>query len=152
MKTLLAALVVVLAAGPAFAKGTSYPSAGQQKDMTQISQAELNRLHAEIDRLQRENEALKQDWARHPQASTEVPTRPRVAITVGEVKQVTPRFVDIRDAEGQTRRLMIDRQTQTTRDGDPVALGELQPGTNVRATYDLRGNAVRATQIELMPK
>jgi colicin import membrane protein len=73
--------------------------------------------------------------------------RNRLTVT-GEVAAVGPNLVIIRGAEPQPLRLTVSEDTQVLVGGQPSSVSELEPGSEVRVTYEIERGRQVAVRIE----
>lgn len=74
------------------------------------------------------------------------------AIYSGTVQEVEPRALVLADEEGSLLTLEVDSNTRVLRNGRRIPLGQLQPGTRVRATVDLlTGGRNEAVEVLVQP-
>ncbi|MET0401431.1 MAG: hypothetical protein ABW123_03470 [Cystobacter sp.] len=70
----------------------------------------------------------------------------------GRVLSVTPSELVLEMVAGSASTLSLARDVQVLRDGQPVALGELESGTRVRTSANLVAPGNPVTRIEILPK
>ena len=68
----------------------------------------------------------------------------------GTVARAFEGKLQLHEADGKRIVLSTDDRTQVARDGQPVALDALQPGTAVRASYVIEGNVWMARQVDVL--
>ncbi len=77
---------------------------------------------------------------------------PLLGAVSGTVAEASEGGLQLRDASGESIVLTTDGQTQVVRDGRPVGLESLQPGTEVRASYVIDGEDWRARRVDVVPR
>lgn len=76
---------------------------------------------------------------------------PLLGAVSGTVAGASEGELQLREAGGESVVLTTDGQTQVVRDGRPVGLDSLQPGTEVRASYVIDGEEWRARRVDVVP-
>lgn len=76
---------------------------------------------------------------------------PLIGAVSGTVASASEGALQLREASGERLVLTTDGQTQVMRDGRPVGLESLQPGTEVRASYVIDGEEWRARRVDVVP-
>jgi hypothetical protein len=76
---------------------------------------------------------------------------PLVGSVAGTVARASEGHLQLRDEGGKDIVLSTDTRTRVVRDGRPVTLEALQPGSEVRASYVIQGEEWMARQVEVVP-
>jgi hypothetical protein len=76
---------------------------------------------------------------------------PLLGAVSGTVAGTSEGGLQLREASGESLVLTTDGQTQVMRDGRPVGLESLRPGTEVRASYVIDGEEWRARRVDVVP-
>jgi Cu/Ag efflux protein CusF len=70
---------------------------------------------------------------------------------LGQVVTVSPESVSVRGEDKEVQTLAVDEKTVVLREGQRLELSRLQPGDEVRAAVEQRGNQTVATRITVEP-
>jgi hypothetical protein len=76
---------------------------------------------------------------------------PLIGSVSGTVTGASEGELQLREAGGKSLVLTTDGETRVVRDGRPVGLESLQPGTEVRASYVIDGEEWRARELDVVP-
>ncbi|PTL83108.1 hypothetical protein [Vitiosangium sp. GDMCC 1.1324] len=75
---------------------------------------------------------------------------PQTGTVAGTVAKASGGELQLREADGKRVVLSTDGQTQVLRNGHPVGLDALQPGSEVRASYVMDGGEWKARQVDVV--
>ncbi|WNG51183.1 hypothetical protein F0U60_48915 [Archangium minus] len=75
---------------------------------------------------------------------------PLTGSVAGTVAQTAGSALHLHEADGKRIVLNTDGQTRVVRDGQPVGLEALQPGTEVRASYVISGTDWMAREVDVV--
>ncbi|HYO56147.1 hypothetical protein [Archangium sp.] len=76
---------------------------------------------------------------------------PLLGSVSGTVARTSGDALQLHEAGGKRVVLTTDGQTRVVRNGQPLGLEALQPGTEVRASYVIDGEEWRARQVDVVP-
>lgn len=120
-----------------------------EQRLSQALQEERQRTAAAIQAQQQAQQQVQQAQAVAAQSQERALELQRNRLTVtGEVAAVGPNLVIIRGAEPQPLRLTVSQDTQVLVDGQPSSVTELEPGSEVRVTYQIERGRQVAVRIE----
>lgn len=126
----------------------------QQKAQQQQSEAQQSQAQA-----QQQGQSAQQNASEAQQRASEAQNAQQSASasqqpgsTAGGEEQITGKLAKVSDTELQLdsvpQPLKIDSSTQVTLDGQPASAAQLQPGTDVRASFRRQGSEATAIKID----
>ncbi|WP_373045013.1 hypothetical protein [Vulgatibacter sp.] len=121
----------------------------RQQAIQAQEQAQAETQQAQQAAEARQEEALQAQQEMGPGAATGGAVAAQGQQTVsGQLVEVTEEEIRVGPESGNEVRLQVNEQTQVMRDGQMASLQELQPGTQVRASYELQEGEPVVTRLE----